>query len=296
MKNHKKKKRVVVLLALFVSVFIFASFFYLDPVFGQETTSETTLGYVPLESLPGLENQDISLSSYLNRMFAIFIGAASVLAVLMIVIAGFMYLTSGGSESARKSAKEKMTGAVLGLLLAISSVLILETVNPDLLEFNLSLRNIKPGESQPPREGAFDPGKPWGNDDDVRNLLTQGGNSLISVNKKNCEFVGQTNCTSLFGLSLTAINGLRKLEKECDCTIQITAGTEFWLHSEGTQHRPGGAVVDISSWRTVNKYITGSFERPSLGCFEKITKNGVTFQWEAESCPGSSGDHWHVIF
>lgn len=291
-----KKIILTTFLIALVSLTFVIGFGFVENTFAQgTTTSADNLGYTPLEPLPGMEGEGISLSGYLNRVFSLFIGICAVLAVLMIVISGFQYMTSGDSESARKEAKSRITGAIIGLLIALSSVLILETINPDLLNFDLKLKNIEGGGGGINIRPNDESGKAWGDDTQVRELLTS-GNSGVSVNKANCDHIGQTNCTSLYGLSLSAVNGLKKLAQDCKCAVRVTGGTEYWLHSSGTQHRPGGSVVDISAFGAVNTYVTDNNTTSNLGCNEKFDKNGVTFSWESASCSGSSGNHWHVIF
>lgn len=62
---------------------------------------------------------------------------AGILATTMIAIAGFQWLTSGGNSDAIGSAKKKIAGAITGLLLLSLSYVILNTVNPYLVELRL---------------------------------------------------------------------------------------------------------------------------------------------------------------
>lgn len=92
------------------------------------------LAYVPLETLPNPGNADTSTpSGYLSMIYTLGIGVAGVLAVLMIVVGGIQYIGSGMSPSAKEDAKGKITNAILGLLLALGSWLLLHTINPDLV-------------------------------------------------------------------------------------------------------------------------------------------------------------------
>lgn len=63
--------------------------------------------------------------------------AASVIAVIMIIIAGFEWTASAGSADRIKSAQKRITGAVMGLILAVLSYFILNTINPYLVNFRL---------------------------------------------------------------------------------------------------------------------------------------------------------------
>lgn len=97
--------------------------------------------YQPLAHLPGMENTiNVSdtggidaLGAYLNVIVTIFIGICAVLAVVMIVIGGMQYMTSE-LISSKEAGKEKIRNAIFGLLLALGAWLILNTINPALLQ------------------------------------------------------------------------------------------------------------------------------------------------------------------
>lgn len=100
---------------------------------GKEGPTADTV-YKPLVPLPGLEEPITSknIGDYFNIMITIIIGLCAVLAVVMLVIGGVQYM---GSESifGKTDAKGQMTKAILGLLIAIGSYALLNTINPDLL-------------------------------------------------------------------------------------------------------------------------------------------------------------------
>ena len=59
---------------------------------------------------------------------------AGVLAFAMIVYAGFQYLTSGGNTAQQKDAQERITNAIIGIILLFAFWIILNTINPDILK------------------------------------------------------------------------------------------------------------------------------------------------------------------
>jgi len=79
------------------------------------------------------------LNEYLAFVFPLAVRLAATLAILMIVWAGFQYMFSlkGGSKG---EAKERITDAVLGLLLALAAWLILNQINPDLIKLDFQLK------------------------------------------------------------------------------------------------------------------------------------------------------------
>ena len=92
----------------------------------------------PLPTPEGLPSTTNGLEKYVQTIFWMAIVAAGVLAVLMIAYGGVLYMVSE-APGMKSDARSKITGAIVGLILAASSVLILQTVNPDLLKFKLAL-------------------------------------------------------------------------------------------------------------------------------------------------------------
>lgn len=100
--------------------------------------------YKPLAPLPGIDKpidftKECPLGNYLNVVINLTIGLIAVIAMVMIVMGGIEYITSE-LISSKANAKERITGAIVGLLIALGSYLILNTLNPNLL--NLCLDGI----------------------------------------------------------------------------------------------------------------------------------------------------------
>lgn len=104
--------------------------------------------FVPLA--PGVEqssklsslysSQD--LATYVNRMFVFAITIGAIMAVVRLMIAGYMYMGSGDMWSSKGKAKEIFSDVIFGLLLLLSIYLILFQINPNLLNLN-ALDQIK---------------------------------------------------------------------------------------------------------------------------------------------------------
>jgi hypothetical protein len=107
--------------------------------------------YVPLASIPlpnasGNVGASGNLGSYFSEMYQLGVGIATALAVLMVIWGGVEYVTTdaiGGKEEGR----QKVQNAILGLLLALGSYLILKTINPALLNTNLDIKSNNPQDS-----------------------------------------------------------------------------------------------------------------------------------------------------
>jgi hypothetical protein len=99
--------------------------------------------YCLLEPLviDGVAQKSVNIQDYVKTMFKIGVGLAALFAVFMIIIGGFQYMMSE-SIGGKGDGKEKIEGALWGLGLALGSFLILNTINPQLLEFSGGLEPI----------------------------------------------------------------------------------------------------------------------------------------------------------
>lgn len=85
---------------------------------------------------------DDQVSALINLILKILIGAAAVLLVLRIMFEGYKYITSD-IPRLKTNAKSGLWDAVLGLVLALSSFLILNTINPKLLENTIKAERLE---------------------------------------------------------------------------------------------------------------------------------------------------------
>jgi hypothetical protein len=108
-------------------------YFFVQPI------KSFALEYTPLEegAFDGFEKTEgTQLSEFLSQAFQFGLALAAALAVIMIVWGGVQIMTTD-SWTGKASGKEKVWNAIWGLILALVSWLILYTINPDLLKFNL---------------------------------------------------------------------------------------------------------------------------------------------------------------
>ncbi|MDP3725713.1 MAG: hypothetical protein Q8R36_00775, partial [bacterium] len=94
--------------------------------------------YAPLSPLPGSGStiSGAGTVKYLQDIIFLAIGIAIVLAVLMLVIGGVQYMASDAFTS-KDDAKDRMTMALFGLLIAFGAYLLLDAINPQLTTFKL---------------------------------------------------------------------------------------------------------------------------------------------------------------
>lgn len=217
-------------------------------------------GYAPLAPLPGTftgssGQETTNLSTYLSGVIKLLIALGVGLSVLFAVIGGTQYVAASINPAAKAGALERIQNSIVGLILVLSSYLLLSIINPKLVAFELTL---PPLSLDVYKDTGIVTGDQWGDDTAVRDALSKG--TSIRFNKPNCLSINADNCTSVFGLNSKAIIGLRKLADNCtswvtvgSCSITITGGTEYWLHKSHTT----GTRVDLSQdVGTLNRYIT----------------------------------------
>ncbi len=100
--------------------------------------------YTPLEPLPcpngPCDQSGTNFPAFVSTIFKVLIGFGGLFAVVMIVIAGIGYMLSESALDISK-AKSRAQAALWGLLLLAASWLILFTINPKLLTFDLTSVN-----------------------------------------------------------------------------------------------------------------------------------------------------------
>ena len=259
--------------------------------------------YTLLAPFAGFNEAPENVGDYLNKIFVIGIALCGALAVVMLVVAGILYM---GEESifGKTKWREQMKNALFGLLIALSAYALLNTIDPRLLggggvniravtiELDPEIHGDSP---HAPRNGKYCGGKykpndPWPKDDKERAKLAEYGIKIKE--NRSCEYVGQSDCTSVAGLDTSKVIAFKKACGS-SCNLVITGGTECWLHSYGTQHLPGNAIVDLRT-SGVSQYIEKDSKVDVVSKWGKetnihmYTKNGAEFVKEEVN------PHYHV--
>ena len=81
-------------------------------------------------SVPGnVDPADAEICNYSGALVIILIGTIAAIAVLVLIYAGGQYIIGGANEAQRSDAKDRIWGAILGLIIALSSWLLLNTLD-----------------------------------------------------------------------------------------------------------------------------------------------------------------------
>ena len=114
--------------------------------FFNNVLAANIIDYKPLVTIPTVTTagEPIDFDTYITKAYTFSIALSFAIAVVMLVIAGFQYF---GSESFTKKedGKNRIWAVIQGLLLIITAYIILNTINPDLVNSKLSLQNLDSG-------------------------------------------------------------------------------------------------------------------------------------------------------
>jgi len=92
--------------------------------------------YKPIVEIPRLDPNTQSAEEYVRALFYLSISLAAILAFVKILFGGVKWMLSDVVTD-KQSAKKDIWGAILGLLIVLAAVLVLDTINPNLTQFNI---------------------------------------------------------------------------------------------------------------------------------------------------------------
>ncbi len=117
------------------------------------TLPATTYAQNFLVGIPGVEQgASGSFDAYIQAVYVMFISIAALLAVVKIIIAGLKYMFTD-IVTQKGEAKKDIQGALFGLLIVMSAVLILTVINPELTSFNPDISQVATPEAQRDAQG-----------------------------------------------------------------------------------------------------------------------------------------------
>jgi cytochrome bd-type quinol oxidase subunit 2 len=110
-------------------------------------------------AIPGTNANSTSSApgAFIANFYQFALMIAGILAFGVIVFGGILYMSSPGNPSGQSNAKEWIWGALMGLLLLAAAYLILNVVNPQLLNLNLPKLNQVSATSQTSQSGSSAP-------------------------------------------------------------------------------------------------------------------------------------------
>lgn len=261
-----------------------------------------------------IEGASTEFTDYAKALFTTILVVAAVLAIIMFVWGGIEYAVSS-VPGIKTEGLNRIWAALGGLLIALMSWLILNTINPELLNFNLDgigraginigggTTPSGPGGGRPttpgtPPTGPGTPTTPGGpslgegiygpvpeNEFAVRAALEEAGFDVVDIAGSGaglpCNENDVRGCSTYVGnLNQAQLEGLFKIQEQCNCgEIKITGAGETGGHTGGSNHYTGNAVDIDDNNGAFNSFIQQN--RTALGI-----KNTNIFH----------SSHWHLEF
>ena len=129
-----RKRLPAILTVFFVVVFILQItallFLLINPAAAIEFTPQVEIPGGPTGTVQG-----DTIAKYIKAIYQYGIAVVGILAAIVLMFGGLLWLTAGGNTGQVSEAKEWIKSSLLGLILALLSYTILLTINPDLVNF-----------------------------------------------------------------------------------------------------------------------------------------------------------------
>lgn len=158
-----------ILIAVFVIIFLLQLagliFLSVSPLAGQavEFKPQTSIGqdFIKNTAYQIPKNTEM-IAVYIRAIYKYAIAIVGIVATVVMMFGGVLWLTAGGNPERVNEAKAWITAALTGLVLALSSYLILTTVNPALVNFNIrEVKSVKPIDSCITKAASYECGEPF---------------------------------------------------------------------------------------------------------------------------------------
>lgn len=136
-----KSKFIFVLILVLFSFSLFGSL-----TLAAERELETEYPEIGGEKI----TEETTLPEYVKYVFKFSLIIAAVVSLAVLIYGGFVFLTSAGSPTAQNEGKKWLFGGILGLIIMLSSYVILNAINPELLKLDFGDLIGEPGEPVSP--------------------------------------------------------------------------------------------------------------------------------------------------
>ncbi len=155
---------------------------------------------------------------YLKGLFQLIIALSSIAAVIMITVGGFQYMLSA-SELGKTDGMDRIKNSLIGLAIALSSYLILYTINPDLTGLN-NIKSVTP--NLPGTPTTFTPSANNGK-------LTPAQQALINQVKNNINSprTPSTPNPTIFNLQATTYDGVSTENNSKINSVRLEVGVKL---------------------------------------------------------------------
>lgn len=212
------------------------------------------------------------------------IGFIIILFMIILVIAGFRLVTSGGDEEAREDAKRKLTNGLIGIIIVLAAWLMVDTlmravlpgdegviagwgpwsqvqcfVQTEALEF------VREGAAAAdPTQEIVAPAAPGATGDGLSQAEAEGalaGAGVAVSSSGGCSDPANSTCTSLEGMQAATVDEVLELTDAVGSdNVVVTGGTETGHSRSGPYRHDNGYKVDLRTTDELNTYIETNYE------------------------------------
>jgi hypothetical protein len=211
------------------------------------TTTGGAFDYIPMEKIPGFSVSG-NFPEYILGVYKFGIWSVGIAALLMIMIGGFMYITSAGNNASMEKAKGIIFDSVIGILLALTAYLLLYVINPELVKIKTISGTLNLGSGG---GGAGGSGGGGGS----------GKCEPVKTGPCSVDSLGANNCWSLSGANLSYISSLCNAESG---GIEGRMSTVDKCSGTSTVFSCGALQVNLTCACKGQGAFTG--REPSVGC------------------------------
>lgn len=241
-------------------------------------------GLVPCSG-PDCNTNDVV--GFANNLISYLIQGLGIIAVIVMVYAGFKMVTSAGDEGAWTKAKELFGNVIIGIILILASWLIVDTLLKGLTgrglgDWTEELQMSDPSPAAPTAENNYGVSAEGRyTDAEARAALADAG---IGV------WESAPGRTSLSNINQATIDEAVRIKRACGCAVTVTGGTEGG-HAPGTYSHSSGYKIDLDDSPGLTSYITSNYtyagRRSGDNAHIYNAPNGAVYYRE--------GDHWDVL-
>lgn len=135
------KNRLKIITAILFALFQLSMLFCLWDV--KETNAQINFKpQVDMGTFQAGVNRPVSsdtqaIAEYIREIYKYLIGIVGIVAVVMMMFAGVLWIMSGGNQTQVQTAKSYIASSLIGLVLVLCSYVILKTINPNLVNFQI---------------------------------------------------------------------------------------------------------------------------------------------------------------
>lgn len=225
-------------------------------------------GFVPCD---GPTCSACDLVSMINRIIVWLFGFVFVVFAVLMVVAGFGLVTSGGNQSALDAAKSKFQNALIGIIIMMAAWLIVDTLLRAILAGGTGqILNYGPWSEvrcfvqEVPQEFVESSPEPA---DSVPTEPSVPGETGTRLSQSEAEArlraagISIKPGAGLEGIRSGTIDGVIALRNSCGCNITVTEGTGG-THSNGTYSHANGYKLDLRTRDnpTLVNYIRNTYQ------------------------------------